>query len=250
MFKSVGYKLTLLSSVLSGVLATQAAAGILVNSGFESGFVGWVRADQVGSEGSFMVQTGTTSPVNLVTVPAPPGPIRAAMTDAQGPGSHVLYQDFTVASSVTTANLAFDVFIGNRGIDFFAPASLDFSTPTLNQQARVDILLASANPFSVAPGDVLLNVFQTHSGDPRVSGYNHITADIGALVNAHLGTALRLRFAEVDNVDMFQMGVDNADIVTASAIGGVPEPSYAGVVAGTILVGTLARRRSRARNQG
>jgi hypothetical protein len=248
MFRTSTYKLTLLSSLLGGVLATQAAAGILVNSGFESGFAGWTRANQVGSDGSFLLQTGTTSPVNGTAVPAPPGPTTAAMTDAQGPGSHVLYQNFTVASPVTAAGLAFDLFVGNRDSDFFTPSSLDFSTPALNQQARVDILLASADPFSVAPGDVLLNVFQTHSGDPLVSGYNHITADLTALVNAHLGASLRLRFAEVDNVDFLQMGVDNADI-TVTATGTVPEPAYGGVVAAAVLIGIFGRRGLAARTQ-
>jgi len=223
-------RLLLLTSLLGGVLATEAAAGILVNGGFESGFAGWSRTDQLGSDGGFLLQSGTTSPTNVLAVPAPPGGTIAAMTDAQGPGSHVLYQDFTVASAVSGAGLAFDLFIGNRAGAFFVQSNLDFSTPALNQQARVDILLASADPFSTAPADVLMNVLQTHSGDPAVSGYNHFSADLTALVNAHLGTTLRLRFAEVDNVDIFNLGVDNADITTTAA-GAVPEPGYAGVLA-------------------
>src|SRR5437588_719552 len=131
MMRSSNYKLILLSSLLAGALSTQAAAGILVNSGFESGFLGWTRADQLGSNGTFLVQTGTNSPTNGDAVPAPPGGTTAAMTDAQGPGSHVMYQNFTVVSGVTSASLAFDVFIGNRDSAFFTPSSLDFSTPTL-----------------------------------------------------------------------------------------------------------------------
>jgi hypothetical protein len=93
---------------------------------------------------------------------------------------------------------------------------------------------------------VLLNVFQTRPGDPLVSGYAHTTADLTALVNAHVGTSLRLRFAEVDNVDIFQMGVDNADITIGSA-GSVPEPTYAGLLAATMLIGILARRKATTR---
>ena len=71
------------------------------------------------------------------------------MTDAQGPGSHVLYQDFIVPLLVASATLDFDLFVGNRAGVFVSPASLDFSTPALNQQARVDILRGGADPFSV-----------------------------------------------------------------------------------------------------
>jgi hypothetical protein len=86
------------------------------------------------------VQLGTLSPVNGDTVPAPPEGVRAAMSDAQGPGSHVLHQDVVIPPLVPSATLSFDLFVGNRDSAFFTtPATLDFSTPTLNQQARVDI---------------------------------------------------------------------------------------------------------------
>jgi len=57
-----------------------AAAPLLLNGGFESGFAGWIRADQLGSDGTFALQTGTTSPVNGITVPVPSGGVAAAMT--------------------------------------------------------------------------------------------------------------------------------------------------------------------------
>src|SRR3954447_6023881 len=157
-----------LSATLVCALSSQAGAALITNGGFESGFSHWTRANQTGSEGTFALQTGTVSPVNLTVVPSPPGGTTAAMTDAQGPGSHVLYQDFTVTAAVPAATLLFDLFIGNRAGTFFVPNSLDFSTPTLNQQARVDILLGSAGVFSVAPADVLMNVFQTSTTDAAV----------------------------------------------------------------------------------
>ena len=74
------------------------ATPIILNGGFESGFTSWTRANQLGSEGSFLLQSGTLSPTNGDAVPPPPGGTFAAMTDAFGPGSHVLYQDFVVPS--------------------------------------------------------------------------------------------------------------------------------------------------------
>ncbi len=204
------------------------AAPTITNGGFEAGFTGWTRVDQLGSDGTFFLQAGTASPVNGDPVPAPPEGTTAAMTDAQGPGSHVLYQDFL--ASTANAMLLFDLFLGNRDTDFFAPASLDFSTPTLNQQARVDIMLASADPFSVAAADILQNLYQTASGDPLVSGYSTHSADISAVLTANAGQTLRLRFAETDNVFTFQLGVDDVRIQAA-----VPEPGSA-----LLLVAALA----------
>lgn len=208
-----------ISAALVCALSLQAHAESITNGGFESGFAGWTRADQTGSEGSFSLQSGTLSPVNGITVPAPPGGSTAAMSDAQGPGSHILYQSFVVSAPVPTTFLSFDLFIGNRATAFYTPNTLDFATPTLNQQARVDILAPSANPFGVSASDVLLNAFGTSTGSPLVSGYNHYSIDVTALLNSHLNTSLVLRFAETDNVSFFQMGVDNVSITAA------PEPS-------------------------
>jgi hypothetical protein len=228
-----------LSAALVCALSSTAMAGLITNGGFDSGFSSWTRTDQLGSDGTFALQTGTSSPVNGDPVPAPPGGTTAAMTDAQGPGSHVLSQNFTVSAPVIAAMLRFDVFVGNRAGTFFSPSTLDFSTPTLNQQARVDILLGSATAFSVLPADVLLNAFQTNPGDPAVSGYTHHTVDVTALINSHLGTPLTLRFAETDNVFTFQLGVDNIDI----DVGAVPEPSSWLLAFGALLAMGLGRRR-------
>jgi hypothetical protein len=227
----IALKPALLSAALACALSSPATAiGILTNPGFESGLSGWTVANQLGSDGAFQLQSGTLSPVNAVPVPAPPGGTFAAMTDAQGPGSHVLYQNFSVTAPVASAMLNFDVFIGNRAAAFSVPNTLDFSTPVLNQQARVDILLAAADKFSVASADVLLNVYQTQVGDPLVSGYTHVSVDLTSVLNSNVNTLLTLRFAEVDNVNIFQMGVDNADIDIPGA--DVPEPSFGGLLLG------------------
>jgi hypothetical protein len=226
-----------------------AASERITNGGFESGLSGWTRFDQVGGDGSFFQQSGTTSPVNAFPVPAPPGGLFAAMTDAAGPGAHVLYQDFVVPAGDQVGTLRFSLFIGNRAFtpppgspatpNFFAPNTLDFSTPALNEQARVDIILPSADPFSLSAADVLLNVYRTQPNDPLVSGYNVITSDVSSLIAARAGQTLRLRFAETDNVDPFQLGIDNVSLVTA-----VPEPSAILMLA-TGLLGVLAYARSR-----
>jgi hypothetical protein len=219
-----------------------AAAPLIVNGGFELGFVGWTTANSVGSDGSFLLQSGTGSPINGFPVPSPPGGSTAAMTDAQGPGAHVLFQDFLVPGTASAAaTLMFDLFVGNRDTAFFTPNTLAFDTPALNQQARVDILRATSDPFSMSASDLLLNVFRTNVGDPLISGYTTRSSDIAALLNANAGSTLRLRFAETDNVNFFNLGVDNVSLnVTA-----VPEPATLLLLASGLGVARAARRRKR-----
>ena len=222
-----------------------ARSAAIANGGFEAGFSGWTRSNQIGSEGSFNLQSGTTSPILGDPVPAPPQGNVAAMTDSQGPGSHLLYQDFLVAGPASL--LSFDLFIGNRSNLFSTPASLDFAVTsqigaqTLNQQARVDIVRAAADPFSVAAADILQSLYLTQVGDPLVRGYFSVTRDLSVFFGAHGGETLRLRFAEVDNVAPFQFGVDN---VRFAAPGVVPEPPLWVLLASALAALLLARRRS------
>jgi hypothetical protein len=159
------------------------------------------------------------------------------MTDAFGPGSHVLYQDFLVPAE--GASLTFSLFIGNRADRFVTPPTLDFSTPALNQQARVDILKGGTDPFSLAASDIVLNLYGTTVGGALVSGYNNFNFNLTSLFAANTGQTLRLRFSETDNLAPFQFGVDNVRLETASA---VPEPQSI-LLLGTGLLGLLAIRR-------
>ena len=227
-----------LPAVLAGVLATHVQAQeLLTNGDFEPGLGGWTIIDQVGSNGTWFSQSGTVSPVNAFVVPAPPGPTHAAMTDSQAGGAHVMYQDFTVPLTLNVATLRFDLYINNHANAFFSPASLDFSLPALNQQFRVDIVTTAADPFSVGVADVLMNIYRTQPGDPLVSGYTMVTADLTALFASHLGETLRLRFAEVDNVNFMNVGLDRVSLI-------IPEPStFATILSGLGMLGVIFARR-------
>ncbi len=226
--------------VCLAVATSTQAAPLIANGGFEAGLASWTTVDQVGGDGTFFVQAGTLSPLNATPVPAPPQGAQAAMTDSFGPGAHLLYQDFVVSGN--GGILGFSLFIGNLAGQFAIPpgGSLDFAltnqigSQTLNQQARVDILSAGADPFSVAATDVLLTLFQTNIGDSLVSGYTDYAFDISSLFAAHAGETLRLRFAETDNVGPFQFGVDNVRIET------VPEPATTLLVVAGLLATLLA----------
>jgi hypothetical protein len=157
----------------------------------------------------------------------------------------VLYQDFIVPTALGSGQLQFSVFVGNRATAFSvpSPASLDFSTAALNQQARVDILRGGTDPFSVTAADVLLNAYQTRVGDPLVSGYTTVNVDVTSVLAANAGNTLRLRFAETDNVNTFQFGVDNVSLTTTP----VPEPSSLILCGLAALYGLRRYRRRRLR---
>lgn len=225
-------QLALLCLSLAAPLAS--AQDLITNGGFESGFTGWTRVDQIGSEGTFHLQNGLASPVNAFAVAAPPQGTSAAMTDSVGPGAHALYQDFLVPAFVPGATLQFSIFIKNHAAAFSTPGTLDFATPALNQQARVDILAAGSDPFSVAAGDVLFTAFQSAASDPLVSGYTTFTLDITALLQGRAGQTLRLRFAETDNVNFFNFGVDAVSLT-------IPTPATCGL----LIVAVITTRRRR-----
>ena len=134
--------------------------------------------------------------------------------------------------------LSFDLFRGNRAGVYFAPNSLDFNTVP-NQQARVDILTAGAGAFDLGAA-VVDNVFQTTPGSTAVDpSYLHYSFDITHAVIA--GQTYQLRFAETDNQNFFQLGVDNVSIPTTSAA--VPEPSAVFLPATFLALVALARLR-------
>ena len=224
------FAVSLLTIVVFGLTygVTPTCAGIISNGGFESGFAGWIIANQAGSDGSFSLQSGTTSPIVGDIVPAPPFGLAAAMSDAGGPGSHVMYQDFvvpTLGPGESGFSFQASLFVGNRADRFALPDSLQYDvlgsgTAGFNQRARVDITLAGAtSPFTLAASNVLLKVYETKVGDPLISGYAKFNADLTDALAGRTGQTLRLRFAEVDNLGSFQFGVDNVDISA------VPEPS-------------------------
>lgn len=181
----------------------------LSNAGFEddpSSLVDWSVVDQTGSNGSWFVQMGTFSPVSRLAVPAPPEGLQAAMTDQGGPGSHILFRDIALPPAAMV--LSFDLFLGNRAGAWSVPpsGSLDY-TVIPNQHVRVDIMDPMAPVDDVGAG-VLTNLFIPAPGDPPVSGYQTLTADLSAFA----GRTVRLRFAEVDNQNALQMGVDNIQV--------------------------------------
>jgi hypothetical protein len=200
------------AAALLGVLILLALPGVstaatIVNGGFETGsFTGWTVVNQPGGFGDWFVYTGTTSPLSGFPIAAPPEGTHAAVTDQEGPGSHVLYQDVALGSGFGHT-LSFFLYYENRGAIFATPPTLDFNAFP-NQQYRVDVLRATAAPASTAPGDVLASVFQTQVGDPFTLAPTRISFDLTPFA----GMTVRIRFAEVDNLGFFNASVDGVAI--------------------------------------
>jgi len=217
-------------------------ANLITNGDFEAGLSGWTVTNETGSSpgSNWFAQTGTLSPFSGFAVPAPPQGLSAAMADQVGPGSHVLMQSFVVPSGFTSVQVSFLLFIGNRASGFFTPNSLDFDVFP-NQQARVDLLTASGPAFDLNPADIVANLYQTHVGDPLLSGYSLRSSIVSGLTPG----AYQLRFAEVDNQLWFQMGVDS---VAVDAV--VSEPATFGWMGFTSIVLVISSRRAQAGRRG
>lgn len=193
-----------------------AAPNFVVNGDFEQNggpgtnkLTGWVIADQAGSSGSWYAQKGAfpmppTERCSNESVAEPPAGF-AAMSNQSYKGSHVLYQDIALPSTATRITLTYDLFIYSHG-GFLNQPTLDYNLP--NTQFRADVVDPAA-PVADTGSGVLLNIYQSKSGDLQYAPYKTQTADLTQFA----GRTVRLRFAEVDSIDCLNAGLDNVSIV-------------------------------------
>jgi hypothetical protein len=172
-----------------------AGADVVTNGDFETGNLSGWQIDVTGGppgSGTWFAYTGTSSPLNDFTVPAPPQGRFGAITDQSGAATRILYQDIHVPTG-GSAQLSLFVYYNSQA-PMFSPDTLD-STGGANQQYRVDVMRSSAPLDSVASGDVLVNVFRTQTGSSQSLGPTQKTADL----TPYAGQTVRIRLAEVDN---------------------------------------------------
>ena len=233
---------------LAGVFAIGCASPafsteLIVNGGFETGdYTRWTTSVEIGSGGDLIISTpGLPTPISAsATAPNPAGGNYYSVTDQSGGGAYSLTQTFVVPTDMQSLMLTFQMFVNNQA---FATSINDaglthYASP--NQHARVDVLIAGADPFSTAAGDIVANLF---IGADAISGVNPYTSyafDLSNLVTA--GSTYQIRFAEADNQFYFQQGVDNVSL--SALTGAVPEPStWAMMLIGFGAIGLSTRRR-------
>ncbi len=200
-----------------------ATGNALVNGGFENQFAGWGTA-QVGS-GDWFIQSGTGSPINGFGVAPPFEGASAAMTDQSGPGTNVLFQDFTVPAAGAT--LSCRLFWLDQSPEGFTGSGPQPLSHTLGgdgieipfdpvQHFRMDLMNSGADPFDTT-FDVLQNLLFSSTTTPSTSGgYILFEWDISQFA----GEAVRLRIGEVDNQLFLAVGVDDCRVVEDSGGGG------------------------------
>jgi len=177
------------------------------NGNFETGdFTHWNSANLTGGSGDWFVYEGTKSPLSGFNIAAPPQGNFAAVTDQEGPGSHVLYRNIKLAPGMRH-ELSFYLYYRNRADGFYTPKTLDY-TEIPNQQYRVDVLRPSANPFTVNRNAILARLFRTKVGDPKRQAPTLMTFNLTQFA----GKTVRLRFAEVDNQFYFQASADKVKV--------------------------------------
>ncbi len=192
------------ASVLLFPSLGHAQTNLVVNGDFETGdLTGWTEMHFNGAS-FWNVYTG----IALPPLPPPPTGTFAVVADQNGPSSQILFQDVTLPTS-GNIQLSLIYYYFNHAGGFVTQPTLD-PTVTPNQQARIDIMDPTAvDPFSVAPADVLANLFQTNPGDPNSLGYTPLTFDLTPFA----GQTIRLRFAVVTTIDVFNFAVDDVQIL-------------------------------------
>jgi hypothetical protein len=180
----------------------------IINGDFETGtLAGWSFAIQPGSNSMVVADnTGSTTPYGDPITPDMSGHGSFyAFLGGPGPGATVLYQTFFIPVTPTSAELDFSVFV-----DSYAPAanggSLDY-TGSPNQLGRIDILAGGSDPFS---GAVIGTFFFGISAGPHPSSYVTFGTDLRFVITAP-GQYI-LRFAEVNNQALLDMGIDNVSL--------------------------------------
>jgi hypothetical protein len=183
------------------------AANLIQNGGFETGDLTDWTAEANGS-GNFSVTGANTSPISGNTTPGPASGNFYAVGDETGPVSMAIGQDFTVAAG-STVTLSFDMF--NNDYSGASPVGLGLNDGTEpNQHSEVDILSGGADLLT---GAVLDQVF--YGGSGTGNPWTAYSYDISAAVAA--GGTFEVDFANVNNQDFMNMGVDNVSITAGAA---------------------------------
>jgi RNA polymerase sigma factor (sigma-70 family) len=174
---------------------------------FESGSLSAWRLDNAGAGSWFVYSNGKkppdprqSDPRAAFDVPEPPGGRFAAVTDMKGPGTRILYRDVTLDGRYRLHLTAYYV----SAVPLAAPDTLDHEIGAPNRQFRIDLIPLGAPIDSVAPANVLAQIFTTASG-PRRLEPTPVTFDL----SPWQGQTVRLRLAVTDNGGPLRAAVDD-----------------------------------------
>ncbi len=200
---------------LLALLAPGASAATVVNGNFEAGNLsGWVSVEPPESDGNWFAYSGTAAPISKNemeasprTVIAPPQGKFGAISDEDGPGTHILYQDVALEPGMTHSLSLLVYYQSEEPITVPSPDSLSADSAE-NQQYRIDVMRPTAPIDSVNPADLLTTVYRTLPGAPLTVTPTPVSVDLTPFA----GQTVRLRLAEVDNLFFFNAGADAISI--------------------------------------
>ena len=253
--KATGAAAALFAAVCA-IVPARAQTQLITNGGFETGdFTGWTQTSEqsaLTSTAGFFIGDNTPSPVVVMgdgtgpndVIFTPTTPVNGlptvgaktgnfyAVSDGDGAANNALTQTFFVPQSATSVSLSFALFVNARdgGGAQNTNGPLDYSQATPTQFARVDLLSASASPFSTNAGDVLANFYA--SVDP-VAGPNSLYPTPYTVYNFNIsgfvvaGGTYQIRIADVGNQFIVNTGIDDVSILAVGPSAGAPEPGSA-----------------------
>lgn len=206
-------KVLVLTTAIAAIAAAVALAGGVGNGGFEHGLNGWDRSDRgPGRWSSF-----DAAQVEAVdsALQGPKAGERQALVTQDGPGSRLLTQDLKLKPD-QRHRLSLWIQYRNNTDEFASPNTFDVGggmppgrakggAPTVdNQQLRIEVIKSSAPIRTVKRKQILATVLRTMPGDRLNSRWHRYAVNL----TKYAGKKVTLRIAEVDNLGVFNVGVD------------------------------------------
>lgn len=188
---------------------------ILSNGSFEDNggegtrtFTDWITEQTPSSDRGWLVQTGTSSPLNSFAIPAPPDGTFTSTSDQTGPGYSIIHREIYIPEATST--LEFELYYDNSATGFATPDSYDVTSD--NQQFRLDLMdpAAGVQDFGAA---ILLMGYRTEVGAPLDTGGVWVTVSID--VTGLAGETVRLRFSQIDSASFLTVGIDDVRLERA-----------------------------------
>lgn len=228
------FSLAVVAFACSALLAPGgAAAANVVNGNFETGTLAGWQVHLALEAGNWFAYGSIKDPATNEEIPssirrdpiaekrgdgpiqAPPQGNYAAIADELNPDALILSQEIGLGAGLSHRLSLLAYYNSYVPIAVPTPDSLSADNGVLagqtNQQYRIDVMKPTAPIESVDPADILLTVFRTQPGSPRVMGPTRLTADLSPFA----GQAVRLRIAVVAHEEVLLGGVDAVAVESA-----------------------------------
>jgi hypothetical protein len=206
--------------VCLGLLAPGGAmAANVVNGDFETGTLAGWQVHRALEAGNWFAYSGSAEPISEKRgdgpIQAPPQGRYAAVADELNPDTLILSQEITLAAGLSHRLNLLAYYRSYVPIAVPAPDTLSADSEALagqaNQQYRIDVMKPAAPIESVDPADILLTVFRTQPGAPKVMAPTRLTADLSPFA----GQTVRLRIAVAAHEEVLTGGVDAVAVESA-----------------------------------